>query len=568
MITTVARVGTVRLGRQRSPDKQTGRFATKYLRAANVTSEGLDLSEVFEMDFTPAEREVYGLKQGDIVLAEASGTASQVGRAALWSDEIPGCCFQNTVIRFRPHAVVSEYALIVFRHYAERGAFGRTARGVGIQHLGASRFAQMPFPLPPLAEQNWIATEVEQRLARLREAVASLRSALQRIDEQNREILAAAVSGDMVEPEAVVAVREGRALDEATFVLVGTNTKQQPQHALFDEDPSDATTAQPSQPLPPGWAWTTVGAAGELKLGRQRSPKHEGGDHPTPYLRVANVQEDYIDFDDLMLMNFSPEERVQYKLQRGDILLNVGQSPELVGRPALIRRDISLICFQNHLVRFRSKPFLNPEYALLVFRHYLHSGTFRSIARWSTNLATLSLSSLASLRFPLPPAAEQARIVTEAHRRLEMSKVQETAVRASLNRIGDMKQELFAAAVSGLLVSQSELDEPAAKLLERLGPPPAEAVIESSDNPMQEGMMSARGTLGEPLPRRSLSEVLRGTQRQLRVPELFALAGYDRDSTEDVEQFYLSLRSELGQTMRQVSGDGENALLEAVPDAT
>ena len=109
----VSDVGTVQLGRQRSPEKRTGQFPTKYIRAANITSEGLDLSDVLEMDFTPAERTVFTLRAGDVVLAEASGSPSQVGRAAIWRDEIPGCCYQNTVIRFRPFAVVPEYASVV-----------------------------------------------------------------------------------------------------------------------------------------------------------------------------------------------------------------------------------------------------------------------------------------------------------------------------------------------------------------------------------------------------------------------------------------------------------------------
>ena len=559
----------MRLGRQRSPNKQTGRFATKYLRAANITSEGLDLSDVLEMDFTPAERKAFALRPGDVVLAEGSGSVSQVGRAALWSGEIPGCCYQNTVIRFRSHAAVPEYALLVFRHYAESGAFAGVARGVGIQHLGASRFAQMPFPLPPRAEQPRIVAEAELRLARLREAAASLRSALQRIDEQNREILATAALGGLVEPEAEIASRNGQPFQDVGTLLARTGVVHGAQPRLFDErDEATQVSAEPPwQPLPPGWAWTMVGAVGDLKLGRQRSPKHERGDHPTPYLRVANVQEDEIDFDDLTMMNFTPEEQAEYRLERGDILVNVGQSPDLVGRPALIRQDIPLICFQNHLVRFRPKPIVDGEYALLVFRHYLHAGVFRSAAKWSTNLATLGVSRLASLRFPLPPLSEQKRIVAEARRRLEASKAQQVAVLASLDRLADMERELLTAAVSGSLVPQLETDEPAEALLERLGPPPGHADLPRAIPPIKEIAMSTPQVPRGPRPIRSLPEVLRETRRPLRVPELFALAGYDRDSMEDVERFYLALRDQLGKTVREVSGDRENALLEAVGDA-
>lgn len=129
----VDRVGAVRLGRQRSPDKHTGAHTTKYLRAANIKPAGLDLTDILEMDFTPTERAAFALRNGDVLLTEASGSSSQVGRAAIWRDELPDCCYQNTVIRFRPHAVLSEFALVVFRHYAASGIFGRVSRGVGIR---------------------------------------------------------------------------------------------------------------------------------------------------------------------------------------------------------------------------------------------------------------------------------------------------------------------------------------------------------------------------------------------------------------------------------------------------
>ena len=142
-------VGAVQLGRQRSSDRLTGRNSTKYLRAANIVETGLDLEDVLEMDFTPGERERYLLRNGDVVLAEASGSAAKVGRSALWSDEIEECCYQNTVIRFRPHATEPEYALLVFRHLADSGVFADAARGLGIQHLGGA--AILSFEVSPAA---------------------------------------------------------------------------------------------------------------------------------------------------------------------------------------------------------------------------------------------------------------------------------------------------------------------------------------------------------------------------------------------------------------------------------
>src|SRR5207244_9844551 len=87
--------------------------------------------------------------------------------------------------------------------------------------------------------------------------------------------------------------------------------------------------------LPGGWTYVLVETVGSVQLGRQRAPKHHTGANMRPYLRVANVYEDRIDLSDIKHMNFTPQEFEIFRLERNDILLNEGQSLELVGRPAL-----------------------------------------------------------------------------------------------------------------------------------------------------------------------------------------------------------------------------------------
>ena len=80
-----------------------------------------------------------------------------------------------------------------------------------------------------------------------------------------------------------------------------------------------------------------VAQVGEVLLGRQRAPQHEDGPSMRPYLRAANVFDGYIDTADVKSMNFSSSEYQRYRLEHGDILLNEGQSRELVGRSAIFR---------------------------------------------------------------------------------------------------------------------------------------------------------------------------------------------------------------------------------------
>jgi type I restriction enzyme S subunit len=204
----------------------------------------------------------------------------------------------------------------VFRHYAKAGIFARTARGVGIQHLGASRLAGLTFPVPPLAEQRRIAVVVEGRLAELREAGRSLRSALRRIAEQNSETLAAAAAGELVVPEAVLAQREGRPV-EGVGDLPRTASNGGKQPSLFDRERTVVPVPE-GRVTPPGWTWARVNQVGEVTLGRMREPKRHHGRHMRPYLRVANVHEDRIDTADVKKMNFTPEEYEVYGLRRAE----------------------------------------------------------------------------------------------------------------------------------------------------------------------------------------------------------------------------------------------------------
>jgi type I restriction enzyme, S subunit len=157
------------------------------------------------------------------------------------------------------------------------------------------------------------------------------------------------------------------------------------------------------------WYWGIVRDTGTVQLGRQRSPEHESGRFMAPYLRVANVHDGYIDYSDVLTMNFSPAERQIYDLRPGDILLNEGQSLELVGRCA-IYDGLDDIYFQNTLIRYRSDVLL-PEFARAIFKYWLETGEFTKIAKRTTSVAHLGASRFAQMPIPITSREEQLRIV-------------------------------------------------------------------------------------------------------------------------------------------------------------
>lgn len=161
--------------------------------------------------------------------------------------------------------------------------------------------------------------------------------------------------------------------------------------------------------VPKGWRLMRMNEAGLVDAGRQRSPHLVAG-KSRPYLRVANVFDGVIDTSDVKQMPFTDDEFERFKLCPGDILLNEGQSLELVGRPAVYRGLPPNCCFQNTLVRFRAGKDTDTEFALQLFKYFLISGRFAGIAAKTTSIAHLGVSRFGGLRAAFPPIHEQRRI--------------------------------------------------------------------------------------------------------------------------------------------------------------
>ena len=212
---TLEESAEVRLGRQRSPKRATGKHMRPYMRAANVTWQGISLHDVKKMDFTPAEFVTYGLKTGDILLAEASGSASEVGKPAVWKNEVSGACFQNTLIRVRAPEFLVPFLHARFRSDALTGRFAKASRGVGIHHLGAAAMSKWQVPLPPIGEQLSIVRALDSYLSRLDDAVATLERVQRNLKRYRASVLKAAVEGRLVPTEAALARKEGRGFEPA-----------------------------------------------------------------------------------------------------------------------------------------------------------------------------------------------------------------------------------------------------------------------------------------------------------------------------------------------------------------
>lgn len=163
--------------------------------------------------------------------------------------------------------------------------------------------------------------------------------------------------------------------------------------------------------FPSHWEVVSISKAGECQLGQQRHPMFDSGDNIRPYLRVANVLDGEFDLSDVLSMHFPKGSLSKFELQPGDILLNEGQSPDLVGRSAIWRGAISGACIQKTLIRFRCKAGLLPEFAHAFFQHMLYTGQFSAVCVQTTSIAHLTADRFKKLQIPIPPRPEQEWLV-------------------------------------------------------------------------------------------------------------------------------------------------------------
>lgn len=180
--TTLRGVAEVSLGRQRSPQHDSGPHLVPYLRAANVKDGLLDLNDVKHMNFSPAEQVVFSLRAGDVLITEGSGSLATVGASAVWRGEIEGTvCFQNTLLRLRPRAETTDGRFLEWwaRFAFGGGLFASIATGANIYHISAERVRALPIDLPLLERQRRIADFLDieiDRVDRLAKLVSTARN--------------------------------------------------------------------------------------------------------------------------------------------------------------------------------------------------------------------------------------------------------------------------------------------------------------------------------------------------------------------------------------------------------
>lgn len=130
-----------------------------------------------------------------------------------------------------------------------------------------------------------------------------------------------------------------------------------------------------------------------------------------PYLRVANVQDGFLNLDDVATIGIEPEQLERYRLRKGDVLMNEGGDFDKLGRGAIWNAEIADCIHQNHV--FAVRPFkVSSNWLNRVISSKYAQFYFMGRSKQSTNLASISSANIMELPVVAPPADEQEIILS------------------------------------------------------------------------------------------------------------------------------------------------------------
>ena len=341
------------------------------------------------------------------------------------------------------------------------------------------QFADYAFPLPPLAEQRRIVAEIEKQFTRIDASVDALKRAQANLRRYRASVLKDACEGRLVPTEAELARAEGRDYKHADELLVRilaerrARWESQTKHGRKYKEPAAPDTSD-LPALPEGWSY--VGIQQILSLGRtglKTGPfgsllkKHEHKGSGVPVLGIENIRRmEFVSGSRIFVTPQKAKQLSGYDVQEGDILISRSGT---VGEACVLPADVGEARLSTNLMRVSlAKKHVSPRYFCLLFSGSPFVLDQVSILCSGSTRDFLNGKILRSIVFPLPPLAEQRRIVAEVERRLSVVQQAEAAVEAGLVRAERLRQSILKLAFSGRLVPQDPDDEPASVLLERI----------------------------------------------------------------------------------------------------
>ncbi len=312
--------------------------------------------------------------------------------------------------------------------------YGPYIEGSTRDKLTQEKMGSIRLPSPPLPHQRAIADYLDRETARLDALVAAKERLLGLLDEKRRALITRAVTRGL-DPNVP--------LRDSGIPWLGEISAH--------------------------WKVTRLKFVASVQTGIALGKSF--GNKPTreyPYLRVANVQDGYLDLTEVKSISVPDEEASLCHLRAGDVLMNEGGDADKLGRGAIWTGQINPCLHQNHVFAVRPRR-ISPEWLNSWTSSDIAKAYFESRAKQSTNLASISASNLSEMPLLKPPDQEQKGVVEHVTRYTAKIDSVRKATKRTIALLKERRAALIAAAVIGQVDIKTSGATQSAALTDNLG---------------------------------------------------------------------------------------------------
>lgn len=387
-----------------------------YIEISNVDNNGvinIDAIEELRFETAPSRARRIIYPQDTIISSVRPNLQAMAFFASAEENLI--CSTGFNVVSPRFSHLDGQYLFYLLRSNDSFQYFVSSAKGVGYPAIDDKDFGTLQLSFPPVEEQRRIAAFLDQQCAAIDGAIAVKQQQLEKFDTLGKTVLSKAVL-------------EG--LDD--------NAPKRNPHSLWFSE------------IPAHWDIRRLKDVSTMQTGITLGKDYDEPTEERPYLRVANVQDGHLALDDMKTINLPPALIPRYQLQPGDVLMTEGGDLDKLGRGYVWNNELPGCLHQNHVFALRCQPHkLLPDYLAMLTSSTHGRAYFEITGKKTTNLASTNATKVNLFPIPLPPVAEQARIV--AWVKAELDKIQQAraVVSRQVEVLAEYKKSLIHECVTG-----------------------------------------------------------------------------------------------------------------------
>ena len=418
---TLQTIATSSLGKTLDKAKNKGDLKP-YLCSINVYWDGIDLTTVKEARLEENELPKYLLRPGDLLICEGG----DVGRSAVW-ESTQEMYYQNALHRVRFYGEINpHYFQLLLECYKGNQILDAYSKGMTIKHLVQTALNTIVFPLPPLSEQTRIVDAVNRLLPylhsydRAEQKLSALNTGFS--EALKKSILQEAVQGKLVpqdpSDEPAEALLERIRVEKQRLIKEGKIKKNKHESVIFRRDNSHYEKLNGVErciddelpfEIPPQWCWVRFESTITLLSGTDFAPdEYNSAGKGIAYITGAsNI------VDSQILVNRWTETPRQIA-HAGDVLLVCKGS----GYGKTVICNIAQAHIARQIMAVQKSDLLDMQYVKL----FLDSSFDLLKAKGQGVIPGIDRTSVLHLLFPLPPLAEQHRIVQRIEELLPLVK--------------------------------------------------------------------------------------------------------------------------------------------------